>query len=48
MSGLIDDVIYYLTAPLRLFGRSRGVRLVALATAALVLVPQDSQAQDSE
>jgi hypothetical protein len=35
LSGLIDDVIYYLTAPLRLFGRSRGVRLVALATAVI-------------
>ena len=32
MSGLIDDVIYYLTAPLRLFGRSRAFRLAALAT----------------
>ena len=32
MSGLIDDAIYYLTAPLRLFGRSRAFRLAALAT----------------
>lgn len=31
MSGIIDDVIYYLTAPLRLFGRSRGFRLASLA-----------------
>lgn len=32
MSGLIDDAIYYLTAPLRLFGRSRAFRLATLAT----------------
>lgn len=32
---MIDDVIYYLTAPLRLFGRSRGFRLIALATAVI-------------
>ncbi len=31
MSGIVDDVIYYLTAPLRLFGRSRGFRLASLA-----------------
>lgn len=30
MSGFIDDAIYYATAPLRLFGRSRGFRLIAL------------------
>ncbi|MDO8878804.1 MAG: DUF4403 family protein [Pseudolabrys sp.] len=31
MSGLVDDVIYYATAPLRLFGRSRSFRLITLA-----------------
>jgi outer membrane lipoprotein SlyB len=31
MSGIVDDVIYYLAAPLRLFGRSRGFRLASLA-----------------
>lgn len=31
MSALIDDVIYYITAPLRAFGRSRFLRLTALA-----------------
>ena len=31
MSGIVDDVTYYLTAPLRLFGRSRGFRLASLA-----------------
>ena len=31
MGGIFDDVIYYLAAPLRLFGRSRGFRLASLA-----------------
>jgi hypothetical protein len=31
MSGWIDDAIYYATAPLRLFGRSRAFRLASLA-----------------
>ncbi len=31
MSGIVDDIIYYLTAPLRLLGRSRGFRLASLA-----------------
>ena len=31
LSGWIDDAIYYATAPLRLFGRSRAFRLVSLA-----------------
>ena len=31
LSGWIDDAIYYATAPLRLFGRSRAFRLASLA-----------------
>ena len=31
MGGIFDDVSYYLAAPLRLFGRSRGFRLASLA-----------------
>ena len=31
MSGIVDDIIYDLTAPLRLLGRSRGFRLASLA-----------------
>jgi hypothetical protein len=37
MSGWIDDAIYYATAPLRLFGRSRAVRLGTLAAAVIAV-----------
>lgn len=37
MSGWIDDAIYYATAPLRLFGRSRAFRLASLAVVVIGL-----------
>ena len=37
MSGIIDDAIYYLAAPLRLFGRSRRFRLAVMAVAVVAV-----------
>ncbi len=37
MSGIIDDAIYYLAAPLRLFGRSHRFRLATMAVAVIAV-----------
>jgi hypothetical protein len=37
LSGIIDDAIYYLAAPLRLFGRSRRFRLAIMAVAVMAV-----------
>jgi hypothetical protein len=37
LSGIIDDAIYYLAAPLRLFGRSRRFRLAVMAVAIIAV-----------